>query len=65
MIWNIIAMLKFLCPFEGASVLPGKNQTDGALQAANMEELAGSTLSVFDVEILSLLILQLVYLSAT
>lgn len=65
MIWNIIAMLKLSYPFQGASIPWGKNQADGSFQAANTEELAASMLSVLDVKILSLLILQLVYFSTT
>lgn len=50
---------------QGASIPWGKNQADGIFQAANIKELAASMLSVLDVKILSLLILQLVYFSTT
>ena len=65
MIWNIIAVLKFSYPFQGASIPWGKNQADRIFQATNTEELVGSMFSVLDVKILSLLILQLVYFPTT
>lgn len=61
MIWNIIAMLNFSYPIQGASIPWGNNQADRIFQATNTEELVGSMFSVLDVKILSLLILQLVY----
>lgn len=62
MIWNTIAMLNFSHRFK---VLQYPEATEGTHQASNLEEHAGSVLSVLDVSIPSLLIPQLVCFPTT